>query len=233
MTNKNCRQIPRRRASRDEATSATISGVRCISRDDRDVPACRPVAGAGAAAEMHRPRGPRHDWPTVNRTSPASGRAAGRSTTSRRDCRRARRCRFCRRRRNHGRAALEGRPAGQLPAERRAAHRALSVADRADADAHLFSLRSQHPQLPADLHGWPASSADPDPTWYGHSIGRFEGNTLVVDTVGFNDKFWFDFKGHPHTERLHIVERYTRKDYKTLSTRSRLTIRARTRVRSR
>jgi hypothetical protein len=53
---------------------------------------------------------------------------------------------------------------------------------------------------------------DPDPTWYGHSIGRFEGNTLVVDTVGFNDKFWFDFKGHPHTERLHIVERYTRKD---------------------
>jgi hypothetical protein len=57
---------------------------------------------------------------------------------------------------------------------------------------------------------------DPDPTWYGHSIGRFEGNTLVVDTVGFNDKFWFDFKGHPHTERLHIVERYTRKDYSTL-----------------
>jgi len=58
--------------------------------------------------------------------------------------------------------------------------------------------------------------ADPDPTWYGHSIGRFEGNTLVVDTVGFNDKFWFDFKGHPHTERLHIVERYTRRDFNTL-----------------
>ena len=57
---------------------------------------------------------------------------------------------------------------------------------------------------------------DPDPTWYGHSIGRWDGNTLVVDTVGFNDKFWFDFKGHPHTERLHIVERYTRKDAKTL-----------------
>jgi hypothetical protein len=57
---------------------------------------------------------------------------------------------------------------------------------------------------------------DPDPTWYGHSIGRFAGNTLVVDTVGFNDRFWFDFKGHPHTERLHIVERYTRKDDTTL-----------------
>ena len=53
---------------------------------------------------------------------------------------------------------------------------------------------------------------DPDPTWYGHSIGRWEGNTLVVDTVGFNDKFWFDYKGHPHTEKLHTIERYTRTD---------------------
>ena len=57
---------------------------------------------------------------------------------------------------------------------------------------------------------------DPDPTWYGHSIGRWDGDTLVVDTIGFNDKFWFDFKGHPHTERLHIIERYTRKSAGTL-----------------
>jgi hypothetical protein len=57
---------------------------------------------------------------------------------------------------------------------------------------------------------------DPDPTWYGHSIGRWEGATLVVDTIGFNDKFWFDFKGHPHTEQLHIVERYTRTNFGTL-----------------
>jgi len=53
---------------------------------------------------------------------------------------------------------------------------------------------------------------DPDPSWYGHSIGKWDGNTLVVDTVGFNDKFWFDYKGHPHTEKLHTVERYTRTD---------------------
>jgi len=51
---------------------------------------------------------------------------------------------------------------------------------------------------------------DPDPTWYGHSVGHWEGNTLVVDTIGFNDKFWFDYKGHPHREKLHTVERYTR-----------------------
>ena len=52
--------------------------------------------------------------------------------------------------------------------------------------------------------------ADLDPTWYGHSVGKWEGDTLVVDTVGFNDKFWFDFIGTPHTEQLHTVERYTR-----------------------
>jgi hypothetical protein len=52
--------------------------------------------------------------------------------------------------------------------------------------------------------------ADPNPTWYGHSVGRWDGDTLVVDTVGFNDRFWFDFVGHPHSEQLHTVERYTR-----------------------
>ena len=57
---------------------------------------------------------------------------------------------------------------------------------------------------------------DPDPTWYGHSIGHFEGDTLVVDTIGFNDKFWFDFRGYPHTEKLHTIERYTRKSFGTL-----------------
>ena len=57
---------------------------------------------------------------------------------------------------------------------------------------------------------------DLDPTWYGHSIGHWDGDTLVVDTVGFNDRFWFDFVGHPHTQRLHTIERYTRKDAGTL-----------------
>jgi hypothetical protein len=55
-------------------------------------------------------------------------------------------------------------------------------------------------------------SADPNPTWYGESIGKYEGDTFVVDSVGFNDKFWFDFAGHPHTEKLHTIERYHRPD---------------------
>jgi len=44
-----------------------------------------------------------------------------------------------------------------------------------------------------------------------------EGDTLVVDTVGYNDKFWFDAAGHPHTTQLHTIERFTRRDLNTLS----------------
>jgi hypothetical protein len=58
---------------------------------------------------------------------------------------------------------------------------------------------------------------DPDPYWYGHSIGRWDGSTWVVDTVGFNDKFWFDYAGHPHTEQLHTTERYTRTNLGNMS----------------
>ena len=54
------------------------------------------------------------------------------------------------------------------------------------------------------------------PSWFGHSIGRWEGDTLVVDTVGYNDKFWFDSRGTPHTEQLHTIERWTRINYGTL-----------------
>jgi hypothetical protein len=63
----------------------------------------------------------------------------------------------------------------------------------------IFMNRKEHPK-------------DPNPTWYGDSIGRWEGDTLVIDSIGFNDKFWFDFAGHPHTEKLHVIERFTRPD---------------------
>jgi len=54
------------------------------------------------------------------------------------------------------------------------------------------------------------------PTWWGHSIGHWEGDTLVIDTVGYNDKFWFDSRGTPHTEQLHTIERFSRPNYGTL-----------------
>jgi hypothetical protein len=50
------------------------------------------------------------------------------------------------------------------------------------------------------------------PTWTGHSIGHWEGDTLVVDTVGFNDKTWLSPAGEPHTEKMHLTERYRRPD---------------------
>lgn len=56
-------------------------------------------------------------------------------------------------------------------------------------------------------------SDDPDPTWWGESIGQYEnGDTLVVDTVGFNDKTWLDQIGRPHSEKLHLIQRFKRVD---------------------
>jgi hypothetical protein len=66
-----------------------------------------------------------------------------------------------------------------------------------------------HRQVFLDGRGHPK---DPNPNWMGHSIGRWEGDTLVVDTVGFNDLSWIDTIGHPHTEMLHITERLHRVD---------------------
>ena len=54
-------------------------------------------------------------------------------------------------------------------------------------------------------------SADPNPDWLGESIGHYEGNdTLVVDTIGFNGRTWLDYVGHPASDQLHVVERFTR-----------------------
>jgi hypothetical protein len=54
---------------------------------------------------------------------------------------------------------------------------------------------------------------DLNPTWMGYSIGRWEGDTLVVDTAGFNGKAWLDQLGKPSTEALHVTERFRRKDF--------------------
>ena len=76
-----------------------------------------------------------------------------------------------------------------------------------DAGAHrvVYLDGRKHP----DLANWVN-------TWWGHSIGHWEGDTLVIDTVGYNDKFWFDAVGTPHTEKLHTIERWTRLSYGTL-----------------
>ncbi len=83
-----------------------------------------------------------------------------------------------------------------------------------ESNAHLFFLYEgnihTYRQIFLDGRKHPD---DPDPTWYGHSTAKWEGDTLVVDSVGFNDKFWFDFAGHPHTEKLHVIEKFRRPDF--------------------
>jgi len=57
---------------------------------------------------------------------------------------------------------------------------------------------------------------DPNPTYLGDSIGHWEGDTLVVDAVGFNTRTWLDAAGHPHGEKLHVIEKFTRPNMNTL-----------------
>lgn len=66
-----------------------------------------------------------------------------------------------------------------------------------------------HRQVFLDGRGHPK---DPNPMWMGHSIGHWDGDTLVIDSVGFDDRSWLDNVGHPHTEKMHVIERFRRPD---------------------
>jgi hypothetical protein len=61
------------------------------------------------------------------------------------------------------------------------------------------------------------NSEDVSPTYFGYSSGRWEGDTLVVESNAFNERFWFSNGGLPHTEGLHLTERFARPDFNTLS----------------
>jgi hypothetical protein len=56
-------------------------------------------------------------------------------------------------------------------------------------------------------------SEKPNPTWLGYSKGNWDGDTLVVDTRGFNDRSWLDGLGHPHSEDMRVIERFRRLDF--------------------
>jgi hypothetical protein len=55
-----------------------------------------------------------------------------------------------------------------------------------------------------------------NPTYLGHSVGRWDGDTLLIDVVGFNENSWLDYFGHPHTDKLHVGERFSRPNKNTL-----------------
>src|SRR5262245_21257290 len=54
---------------------------------------------------------------------------------------------------------------------------------------------------------------DPNPTWMGYSVGHWDGDTLVVESSGFNDRTWLDRVGHPHSDKLRVTERFQRVDF--------------------
>lgn len=58
-----------------------------------------------------------------------------------------------------------------------------------------------------------ALESAPNPAWMGYSVGRWDGDTLVVESSGFNDRTWLDHDGHPHTEALRMTERYRRRNF--------------------
>jgi len=74
----------------------------------------------------------------------------------------------------------------------------------------LFENFTQYRQIFTDGRNFPTER---NPAWFGYSVGKWDGDTFVVDTEGFNDKSWLDDAGHPHTESLHTTERFRRRDF--------------------
>jgi hypothetical protein len=75
----------------------------------------------------------------------------------------------------------------------------------------LYESEDGHRQIYIDGRTLPKEIAQP--AWLGYSAGKWDGDTLVVESAGFNDKSWLDVMGHPHSEALRIVERYRRRDF--------------------
>jgi hypothetical protein len=76
--------------------------------------------------------------------------------------------------------------------------------------AVLYEVPNNFRQIFLDGRSLPK---DPNPTWQGYSVGRWDGETFVVESNGFNDKSWIGRPGFPHTEALRMTERYRRRDF--------------------
>ena len=76
---------------------------------------------------------------------------------------------------------------------------AVIINDDESPGFHQVYLNGRHPE-------------DPNPGWYGHNTAKWDGDTLVVDRVAFDERIWLDQAGHPHSPQLHVVERFRRPD---------------------
>jgi len=74
----------------------------------------------------------------------------------------------------------------------------------------LYEVETIFRQVFMDGRAFPV---DPSPTWLGYSVGRWDGDTLVIDTKGFNDLSWLDARGHGHSSEMRVEERFHRRDF--------------------
>ena len=84
----------------------------------------------------------------------------------------------------------------------------FQIVQNADTMVILYEYPGTFRVIPIDGHPHPV---DPDPSWLGDSVSRWEGDTLIVDTIGFNEET--EIEGYRHTEALHVVERFSRPEY--------------------
>jgi len=90
------------------------------------------------------------------------------------------------------------------------AARPFKIFETPDALAMFFELDGAFRQIHTDGRKLPV---DPFPTWMGYSTAKWEGDTLVAETAGFNDKTWLDVRGHSHSDALRVQERFHRRDF--------------------
>lgn len=81
---------------------------------------------------------------------------------------------------------------------------------------YVFMIGGSHSYREVFMDGRP-HPRNVQPSYFGHSIGSWDGDTLVIDTVGFNEQAWMDRWGVPHTDHLHTIERLSRPDFATLN----------------
>lgn len=90
----------------------------------------------------------------------------------------------------------------------------IRIVQTPDITAILYEAWNVFEIIHTDGRGHPK---DPDPTWIGNAVGKWDGDSLVVDSIGFNDKTNLDTVGHPHSDAMHTVERFTRADDKHIT----------------
>ena len=86
----------------------------------------------------------------------------------------------------------------------------IKIAQNRGVTFVLYETRGMYRQVFTDGRALPK---DPNPSWMGYSVGRWEGDVFVVESIGFNDKTWLDGIGQPHGERLRVIERLHRRDF--------------------